>query len=67
MADSLRIDPPLHFGFDRPFSVSDHYNRHRGVWFYRSKWTGEVYGPFKSEQITIFEMSKEDKHNAPNS
>ena len=59
-APVLTIEPDLHFGFDHPFEIKDGFNGpKRGTWFYRSKWDGEVKGPYHSELHCILHMSKE--------
>lgn len=62
----LTIKPDLSFGFDHPFEVPDQFNgRKRGTWYYRSKWDGEVKGPFLSELHCLLTMSKESECPPP--
>lgn len=50
----------LYFPIGKPFKIEDQFNGpQRGTWFYRSKITNRVYGPFLTWNQTVAGMVSE--------
>lgn len=62
MGDNLlRIHPRLSFPVGEVFVVTDQYNGHqRGVHYYRSIFSGELKGPFKTPDEAAFHLCRDD-------
>lgn len=63
MANVYPIFPILHFPYRRPFQIKDGYNKARGTWWYRSKVTGLIVGPFQHEHAARLTQQTEDSAN----
>jgi len=58
------VPPVLHFPVRRPFQIDDQYNgKKRGTWWFRSKATGEVIGPYHHEAAARMAQQIEDNAN----
>lgn len=61
MGKLLQMNPELHFPWGRPFQVHDEYNGHqRGTWYFRSRSTGVLNGPFRNFDEAEHVMDREE-------
>lgn len=65
MTNVVEMQPPeMSFSFRRPFRINDTYNGpSRGTWWFRSKATGELVGPYHTEHAAAINQQAEDAAN----
>ncbi len=60
-----RIRPKLHFPIGVVFEIPDQYNGHqRGTFYYRSRFTEALRGPFKTIDQAEFHLNRVDDDGA---
>lgn len=64
MDNIVHFQPAMTFSYRRPFEIKDGYNGpRRGTWWYRSKVTGYVIGPYFHEHAATLAQQTEDMAN----
>ncbi len=66
MTDVVQMQPlEMSFPFRRPFRINDIYNgpTRGGTWWFRSKATGELVGPYHTEHSAKINQQAEDVAN----